>query len=71
MPVKNGYDTCRLIREQPWGQSMVLIALTGYGQEEDKRLSREAGFDSHLVKPVDFAALLQLLSLLPVSRAGA
>ena len=69
MPGLNGYDTCRLIREQPWGHSMVLIALTGYGQEEDKRLSREAGFDSHLVKPVDLAALLQLLASLPASRS--
>ena len=69
MPGLNGYDTCRLIREQPWGRSMVVIALTGYGQEEDKRLSREAGFDSHLVKPVDLAALLQLLASSPASRS--
>ena len=65
MPGMNGYDTARLIRAQPWSQSMVLIALTGYGQEEDRRLSRAAGFDAHLVKPVDVAALTQLLSSLP------
>ena len=65
MPVLNGYDICRLIREQPWGQSMVLIALTGYGQEDDKRRSREAGFDAHLVKPVGLADLTQLLNTLP------
>ncbi|HEX9957775.1 MAG TPA: ATP-binding protein, partial [Fibrella sp.] len=48
MPGLNGYDTCRLIRSQPWGQTMILIALTGYGQESDKQLSQEAGFDAHL-----------------------
>lgn len=69
MPDLNGYDTCRLIRRQPWGQSMVLIALTGYGLEEDKRLSREAGFDSHLVKPVNLADLLQLLTSLSTNRS--
>lgn len=67
MPGLNGYETCRLIREQPWGQSMMLIALTGFGQEDDKRLSREAGFDAYLVKPVDVAALNQLLVPLPAN----
>lgn len=68
MPLLNGYDACRLIREQPWGQSMVLIALTGYGQEEDKRRSREAGFDAHLVKPVSLADLTQFLNALAPSQ---
>jgi len=67
MPGLNGYDTCRLIRQQPWGQSMVLIALTGFGQEEDKRLSQAAGFNAHLVKPVDLDALIELLMRLPGS----
>ena len=62
MPKLNGYDTCRRIREQPWGQNMVLIALTGWGQEEDKRQSQQAGFDHHIVKPVDPAALEKLLT---------
>ena len=57
LPKLNGYEACRRIREQPWGKSMVLIALTGWGQEEDRRRSHEAGFDHHLVKPVDPAAL--------------
>jgi CheY-like chemotaxis protein len=62
MPKLNGYDTCRRLREQPWGRGMVLLALTGWGQEEDRRRTEEAGFDHHLVKPVDPAALLKLLT---------
>jgi PAS domain S-box-containing protein len=61
MPKLNGYDACRRIREQPWGKRMMLIALTGWGQEEDKRRTEEAGFNTHMVKPVDLAALKQLL----------
>src|SRR5205823_1075438 len=53
MPKLNGYEACRRIREQPWGKKAVLIALTGWGQEEDKRRSEEAGFNRHIVKPVD------------------
>lgn len=51
MPKLNGYEVCRRIRQQPWGQNMVLFALTGWGQEEDQRRSLAAGFDAHLVKP--------------------
>ena len=57
MPKLNGYDTCRRIRSKPWGKAITLIALTGWGQDEDKRHSREAGFDGHLVKPVEPADL--------------
>jgi PAS domain S-box-containing protein len=64
MPKLNGYDAARRIREQPWGQRMVLVALTGWGQEEDRRRSLEAGFNHHLVKPVDPAALEKLLASL-------
>ncbi len=64
MPNLDGYDTCRLIREQAWGQSMIVIALSGYGQEDDKRRSLEAGFNAHLVKPVDLGVLMRLLSSL-------
>ncbi len=46
---------------------MLLVALTGWGQEEDRQRSREAGFDSHLVKPVDLAALTRLLADMPTS----
>ncbi|SFE89100.1 hybrid sensor histidine kinase/response regulator [Spirosoma endophyticum] len=63
----DGYETCRLIRQQPWGQSMILIALTGYGQVDDKRRTKEAGFDHHLVKPVDIRDLSSLLDGLPVA----
>ena len=62
MPGLDGYQVCQLIRAQPWGQTMTLIALSGYGQEKDKQRSREAGFDAHLVKPVDMAALTALLA---------
>ena len=62
MPRLNGYEACRLIRSEPWGREMVLIAVTGWGQEEDRRRTREAGFDLHLVKPVDSADLLKVLA---------
>jgi len=61
MPRLDGYDACRRIREQPWGQDIVLIALTGWGQDEDMRKSRDAGFNHHLVKPVEPAMLEKLL----------
>jgi CheY-like chemotaxis protein len=67
MPRLNGYDTARHIRQAPWGKQMVLVALTGWGQEEDRRKSREAGFDAHLVKPIDPGTLEQLLA--DVNRA--
>ena len=62
MPKLDGYEAARSIRQQPWGQDMMLVALTGWGQAEDKRRSREAGFDAHLVKPVDFDALEKLVA---------
>ena len=68
MPRLNGYEACRRIREQPWGRNVVIVAQTGWGQEDDKRKSQEAGFDFHMVKPVDPAALEKLLSEL---QAGA
>jgi len=61
MPKLNGYETCRRIREFPWGAEAIIIALTGWGQDEDKRLSKEAGFDHHIVKPVDPDELEKLL----------
>jgi CheY-like chemotaxis protein len=68
LPKLNGYEVCRRIRERPLGKRMVLIALTGWSQEEDRRKSREAGFDAHLVKPVDLSALLKLLGSLHARR---
>jgi signal transduction histidine kinase len=67
LPKLNGYEVCRRIREQPWGERMVLIALSGWGQEEDKLRSKEAGFNFHMVKPVDPAALEKLLAGLLVT----
>jgi DNA-binding response OmpR family regulator len=62
LPKLDGYEVCRRIREQPWGKHLVLIAVTGWGQEGDRRLSHEAGFDYHLVKPVDPQELMKLLA---------
>jgi PAS domain S-box-containing protein len=53
MPNLDGYQTARRIREQHWGSAMFLVALTGWGQEQDRRQATEAGFNCHLVKPVD------------------
>ena len=61
MPKLNGYAAARRIREQPWGKSMTLIALTGWGNQDDRRKTAEAGFDHHLIKPVEYAALTKLL----------
>ncbi len=68
LPKLNGYDACRRIREQPWSEGMVIVALTGWGQEEDRKRSREAGFDTHMVKPVEIAALESLLAGLTTPR---
>ena len=65
LPKLNGYEVAQRIRQQPWGQGMVLIALTGWGQETDRQRSQDAGFDHHLVKPVDPSALVHLLASLP------
>ena len=65
LPAMNGYEACRRIRASGWGQELMLIAVTGWGQDEDLRRSREAGFDAHLVKPVPPDALARLLSSLP------
>lgn len=62
MPKLNGYEACRAIRDSEWGKDMLLIALTGWGQEDDRRRTREAGFNAHLVKPVDLATLDRVLS---------
>jgi signal transduction histidine kinase/ActR/RegA family two-component response regulator len=62
MPHMNGYDACRSIRESDWGRGMLLIALTGWGQQEDRERSRAAGFDYHFVKPIDPDNLMRQLS---------
>jgi CheY-like chemotaxis protein len=65
----NGYEVARQIRQHDWGKQMVLIALTGWGQDEDRLRSTEAGFNHHVVKPVKLAPLLKLLANL-VRPAG-
>ena len=69
MPRLNGHETAKLVREQPWGKGVVLVALTGWGQDEDRRRSDEAGFNAHLVKPIEPSALEKLLASLPVKTA--
>jgi signal transduction histidine kinase/ActR/RegA family two-component response regulator len=64
MPKVNGYEVARQIRVQPWGKDLYLIALTGWGKEEDRRRASEAGFDAHLVKPVSIERLTQTLDAL-------
>jgi PAS domain S-box-containing protein len=64
MPTLDGHETAKLIRQQPWGKDMVLVALTGWGQTEDRRRSKDAGFNHHLVKPADPAVVEKLLASL-------
>ena len=69
LPRLDGHEVCRRVREHPWGKNIVIIALTGWGQEDDRRKSEEAGFNGHLVKPVDYDKLLELLSSLTARSA--
>ena len=62
MPGMDGYDAAREIRRQPWSQGLIMIALTGWGEDEDKEHAKQAGFDHHFVKPIDLAALERLLA---------
>ncbi|HUQ85914.1 MAG TPA: PAS domain S-box protein [Vicinamibacterales bacterium] len=62
MPTLDGHETAKLIRRQPWGRDMVLVALTGWGQNEDRRRSKDAGFNHHLVKPADPEVVEKLLA---------
>ena len=70
LPKLNGYEAARKIREEPWGKKMVLVALTGWGQDEDRQKSREAGFNGHMVKPIDHAELMKLLASLSSEQGG-
>lgn len=68
LPRMNGYDAARKIRELPGGDAIYLIAITGWGQDEDRRRSAESGFNLHMVKPVDPVAIEKLLAgLMPPS----
>lgn len=68
LPRLNGYEAARRIREQAGDKEIMLVALTGWGQEEDRRRSKEAGFDHHLTKPVDFATLEELIARMNPGR---
>ena len=70
MPRLNGLDATRRIREQPWGQRMTVIALTGWGQDTDRERTRAAGCDGHLVKPVNLPDLEKMLEQLPGAKMG-
>ncbi len=61
MPKLSGYEVCRRLRQQDWARQITVIALTGWGQEQDRRRTTEAGFNHHLVKPADPVVLLKLL----------
>ena len=65
LPGMNGYEVAKRIRQQAIFKNVVLVAMTGYGRESDRQLSQEAGFDHHLVKPVDFSKLEQILANVP------
>jgi CheY-like chemotaxis protein len=66
----DGYEVCRRIRQEAWGRELTVVALTGWGQEEDRQRSRDAGFDAHLVKPVDYDQLEKLVASLPSARSA-
>ena len=70
MPRLSGYEVCRRIRAAPWGRDMTLIAQTGWGQQTDRAQTQAAGFDHHLVKPVDPGALLALLASVRAPPSG-
>jgi signal transduction histidine kinase/ActR/RegA family two-component response regulator len=69
LPKLNGYDVAKSIRNEHWGHVPILVAITGWGQAEDKKRSREAGFDHHLVKPVDPDQLLAIIQTQTTSRS--
>jgi CheY-like chemotaxis protein len=74
MPEVDGFEVCRRLRQTARGRRMFIVALTGWGQPEDRRRTHEAGFDHHLIKPVDPAALAAVVALIPdtsVARADA
>jgi len=69
LPSMDGFEVARQLRQLELSPRLLLVALTGYGQAEDVRRSREAGFDHHLVKPVDLEELRRLLAALACSSA--
>ena len=70
LPNLNGYEVCRRIRAQAWGQSMLLIAITGWGREDDRAQAKMAGFDHHFVKPVDIDVLEAMITAATAGSAA-
>ncbi|HET9940318.1 MAG TPA: response regulator, partial [Candidatus Eisenbacteria bacterium] len=70
MPKRSGYEVAEELRLRPWSESVRLIAVTGWGQESDRRRAQEVGFDAHLVKPATPEALFGLLASFDTPRAG-
>ena len=68
LPGMDGYEVAKQLQRQPVLQTLVLVAMTGYGQEADRQISRAAGFDYHLVKPTDFKDVHEILSGISESR---
>lgn len=62
LPKLSGYDVCRRLRSTPWARQATIVAVTGWGQERDRAQARASGFDAHLVKPVDYAKLAEVLA---------
>ncbi len=62
LPGLDGCEVCRRVRQQPWARRPLLVAVTGWGQAADRQRSQDAGFDVHLVKPVDLPALEQVIA---------
>jgi CheY-like chemotaxis protein len=62
LPGMSGHEVAREIRQTPWGGTTTIIAVSGWGEEADKQRSREAGFDHHVVKPLDYEAVQRLLT---------
>jgi PAS domain S-box-containing protein len=67
MPRVDGYEAARRIRAEPWGKGLFLVALTGWGADDDRRRTHDAGFDRHLLKPVDVDALTKMLAAIPLA----
>jgi CheY-like chemotaxis protein len=68
-PGRNGFEVAKRMREQPVHKSIVLVAMTGYGQETDRQLSQEAAFDHRLIKPADFRQVRGILATVSEKRA--
>ena len=70
LPGITGYDVARILRDRPGGDDLLLVAISGYGREEDRLRSRDAGFDHHFNKPVDFTTLLQVVGSATEGRSA-